>query len=471
MQSIIIQVGQCGNQIGYKFWDEAVKEHSSVNKKGFFDEALSSFFQNVDSSTRKAVPLEDGKNKVRDLKARAVLIDMEEGVLNNIKNSPLAGLFDSQQVITDVSGAGNNWAVGHLEYGEMYKDQISDVIRKTAESCDCLQSFFCIHSMGGGTGSGVGTYVLRLLEDEYEDVFRFVTAVYPSVDDDVITSPYNSLLAMYQLTEGADCVIPIENQSLMNIVSKLNVTKDHGCNKKSVKKLLRSNVNKNKGEENPFDKMNSIVANLILSLTSSSRFEGSLNIDLNEICMNLVPFPKLHYLVSSMTPLYSLSGTNLPMRRLDQMFTDSFTKEYQLLNVDPKHSLYLACSLMLRGDVQISDIRRNIDRLKPQLQFIHWNPEGWKTGLCSVPPINQPFSLLNLSNNSCMRSTCVDLRNRFVKLYKRKAHLHHYTRVNNFEESLFSECLESVDWLIDEYETLEASIIQPNSTMERLRIF
>lgn len=42
-----------------------------------------------------------------------------------------------------------------------------------------------------GTGSGIGTYVLRLLEEHYPKVYRFTTAVYPSNDDDVITSPYN----------------------------------------------------------------------------------------------------------------------------------------------------------------------------------------------------------------------------------------------------------------------------------------
>jgi len=41
---------------------------------------------------------------------------------------------------------------------------------------------------------------------------RFVTAVFPSEDDDVITSPYNSVLAMRQLAEHADCVLPVENQ-------------------------------------------------------------------------------------------------------------------------------------------------------------------------------------------------------------------------------------------------------------------
>jgi len=41
---------------------------------------------------------------------------------------------------------------------------------------------------------------------------RFVTAVFPSDDDDVITSPYNSVLAMKRLAEHADCVLPVENQ-------------------------------------------------------------------------------------------------------------------------------------------------------------------------------------------------------------------------------------------------------------------
>lgn len=41
---------------------------------------------------------------------------------------------------------------------------------------------------------------------------RIVTSMYPSLDDDVITSPYNSVLAMRELTEHADCVLPVENQ-------------------------------------------------------------------------------------------------------------------------------------------------------------------------------------------------------------------------------------------------------------------
>lgn len=39
-----------------------------------------------------------------------------------------------------------------------------------------------------------------------------------------------------------------------------------------------------------FDEMNDIAATMLAHLTSSLRFEGSLNVDLNEVSMNLVPF-------------------------------------------------------------------------------------------------------------------------------------------------------------------------------------
>ena len=44
----------------------------------------------------------------------------------------------------------------------------------------------------------------------------------------------------------------------------------------------------------------------------------------------------------------------------------------------------------------MSDIRRNIEKLQPALHFVHWNQQGWKTGLCSVPPIGQVSSFVCL---------------------------------------------------------------------------
>ena len=66
--------------------------------------------------------------------------------------------------------------------------------------------------------------------------------------------------------------------------------------------------------------MNALVAQSILNITSSARFPGSLNVDLNEISMNLVPFPRMHYLTTCLSPLFLSKDVNLPLRRLDEMF-------------------------------------------------------------------------------------------------------------------------------------------------------
>ena len=44
-EMITVQVGQCGNQIGRLFWEQALAEHAAFNRTGTFDEPMSSFFR------------------------------------------------------------------------------------------------------------------------------------------------------------------------------------------------------------------------------------------------------------------------------------------------------------------------------------------------------------------------------------------------------------------------------------------
>lgn len=203
---VTIQVGQCGNQIGARFWELALREHAAYNAKGVYDEPLSSFFRNVDTRYEppRPLPVGDGTGGIRCLKARSVIVDMEEGVINEMLKGPLGEVLDNQLRLSDVSGAGNNWAHGHWGYGPQYRDALLDRVTSAVEECDSLQSFLLLHSLGGGTGSGLGTYILGLLEDEFPAAFRFTASVFPSEDDDVVTSPYNALLSLAQLAEHAD---------------------------------------------------------------------------------------------------------------------------------------------------------------------------------------------------------------------------------------------------------------------------
>merc|ERR1712151_1234265 len=67
------------------------------------------------------------------------------------------------------TSAGNNWAKGHYTEGAELSDSVLDVVRKEAESCDCLQGFQLTHSLGGGTGSGMGTLLISKIREEYPD--------------------------------------------------------------------------------------------------------------------------------------------------------------------------------------------------------------------------------------------------------------------------------------------------------------
>ena len=55
-----------------------------------------------------------------------------------------------------------------------------DVVRKESESCDCLQGFQLTHSLGGGTGSGMGTLLISKIREEYPDRIMNTFSVVPS---------------------------------------------------------------------------------------------------------------------------------------------------------------------------------------------------------------------------------------------------------------------------------------------------
>lgn len=48
-----------------------------------------------------------------------------------------------------------------------------------------------------------------------------------------------------------------------------------------------------------------LIAQVISSLTASLRFDGALNVDVTEFQTNLVPYPRIHFMLSSYSPVIS----------------------------------------------------------------------------------------------------------------------------------------------------------------------
>ncbi|KAK9504924.1 hypothetical protein O3M35_009091 [Rhynocoris fuscipes] len=166
-----IQAGQCGNQVGAKFWEVISDEHG-IDPTGTYhgDSDLQLERINVyynEATGGKYVP-------------RAILVDLEPGTMDSVRSGPFGQIFRPDNFVFGQSGAGNNWAKGHYTEGAELVDSVLDVVRKEAESCDCLQGFQLTHSLGGGTGSGMGTLVISKIREEYPDRIMNTFSIVPS---------------------------------------------------------------------------------------------------------------------------------------------------------------------------------------------------------------------------------------------------------------------------------------------------
>lgn len=124
----------------------------------------------------------------------------------------------SFSLFTSPSYAGNNWAKGHYTEGAELVDAVLDVVRKEAEGCDCLQGFQLTHSLGGGTGSGMGTLLISKIREEYPDRIMNTFSVVPSPKvSDTVVEPYNATLSVHQLVENTDETYCIDNEALYDI--------------------------------------------------------------------------------------------------------------------------------------------------------------------------------------------------------------------------------------------------------------
>lgn len=77
-----------------------------------------------------------------------------------------------------------------------------------------------LHSIAGGTGSGLGSFLLERLNDRFPKKLIQTYSVFPDHDSgDVVVQPYNSLLAMKRLTNHADSVVVLDNAALARIAA------------------------------------------------------------------------------------------------------------------------------------------------------------------------------------------------------------------------------------------------------------
>ena len=212
-----------------------------------------------------------------------IFLDLEPTVIDEVRTGAYRQLFHPEQLISGKEDAANNFARGHYTIGKEIVDVALDRIRKLADNCTGLQGFLVFNAVGGGTGSGLGSLLLERLSVDYGKKSKLGFTIYPSpAVSTAVVEPYNSVLSTHALLEHTDVAVMLDNEAVYDICRRsLDI------------------------ERPTYTNLNRLLAQVISSLTASLRFDGALNVDVTEFQTNLVPYPRIHFMLSSYAPVIS----------------------------------------------------------------------------------------------------------------------------------------------------------------------
>ncbi|XP_003420000.1 tubulin beta-1 chain [Loxodonta africana] len=426
MREIVhIQVGQCGNQIGAKFWEVIGEEHG-IDPVGSYhgDSALQleriSVYYN-EAHGKKYVP-------------RAVLVDLEPGTMDSIRSSRLGALFQPDSFIHSNSGAGNNWAKGHYTEGAELIESVMDVVRGQSERCDCLQGFQIVHSLGGGTGSGMGTLLLSKIREEFPDRILNSFSVMPSPKvSDTVVEPYNAVLSIHQLIENADACFCIDNEALYDICFR-------------TLKLTTPT----------YGDLNHLVSLTMSGITTSLRFPGQLNADLRKLAVNMVPFPRLHFFIPGFAPLTARGSQQYRALSVAELTQQMFDARNIMAACDPRRGRYLTVACIFRGKMSTKEVDDQLLAVQTRNSdcFVEWIPNNVKVAVCDIPPRGLSMAATFLGNNTAIQELFRRVSEQFSAMFRRKAFVHWYTS-EGMDVQEFGEAESNTHDLVSEYQQFQ----------------
>lgn len=124
---------------------------------------------------------------------------------------------------------------------------------------------------------------MEQLSIEYSRKTKLEFSVYPAPRiSTAVVEPYNSILTTHSTIEHSDCSFMVDNEAIFDI-----------CHRKL-------------GVERPsYASINRLIGQAVSSITASLRFKGPLNVDLIEFQTNLVPYPRIHFPMTTFAPIIS----------------------------------------------------------------------------------------------------------------------------------------------------------------------
>ena len=428
--TIVVSVGQAGNQIAASFWKTICQEHGLDPLTGQCTDGpeprgnWNSFFSRL------------GEGGGGSYVPRAVMCDLEPSVIEEVK-SKSGSLFNPASLLTKTEGAGGNFAAGYLGEGRQLLDEVLGRIHFEIDRCDNVGGIILLHSTGGGTGSGLGALIVEAIKADRPEIPILSCAILPSPQvSSVVTEPYNTIFCLNTLRRLADACLIFDNEALFELAHR------------------KWNI-----ESPTVDDLNLLITEVLAGLTASMRFSGFLTVEisLRELLTNLVPQPSLHFLMCAFAPLTPPDRSKFEEMNIDDMIKSLFANDSVFAACSPMEGRFLSTAVLHRGIMEDKpQADAALAAIKVTLPLTYWIPTAFKIGYVEQAGISHRKSMVMVANNTEISRVLDRICHNFDKLWQRKAFANWYLN-EGMTEAQINDMRASVQELIQLYQVAEES--------------
>ena len=359
-------------------------------------------------------------------KSRSILIDLDSTPINRIQGKP--HIYNESNLLYNNNSSGGNWATAFYNSGDLI-EEFSDALRGELELTESAEVFQIIHSLEGGTGSGLFSALIPLISDEFGGIIREAVSVFGEKEGRRVEG-YNEVLSMEALLNCNE-VLYFNNSAIERIYKNI----------RGIRDISYKDINRN-------------IVDIVSTESVCMRLGGSKNNSIRKTLTNTVPFPNLHFFASSSAP-WSMSPEMENITNIEQLGYELQMYDHVHSLVDIRHGRQLAQTQCYRG-VTLPEMGIDCGVLNPQNKsssyFVEWIPGNILWGKSTQSIRGKELFATCLMNTTTFIGVLEGVMKNFggERGGEENAYIHHFLS-QGLEQGLVIDGVELLTGLKEEY--------------------
>ncbi|CAK78627.1 unnamed protein product (macronuclear) [Paramecium tetraurelia] len=399
---IQLNAGWNSNEISLKYLEKLIQDHHLSQQQMNNRENKDQFFERISTCFEE-------HEKYRSF--RGVFLD-EQQSMDQILTMQDQGFIDPNYMIGKNVYLDGTYYQGKNIFAQVYQQEFEDKLRQIYENSDQLFGCNLIHSLSDKF-CGISMQLMPSLESQ---LFFSSTSIFPNLQSCSAIEIYNTILSLNQLIFNCNYCMVYDYNSLSKRVQE------------QYKYPTQSNCH-------------DIIAETLLQNNCSMRFPGYQNGDLRKLAVNLISFPRMHFLSNAFCVISPSKILSNQIYKLTEPANQNFT-----FSEDAKN-FYRMQATVSRTKNLYYEIQESTSKCK---NTTAWVKDGFCNINCKVEHYELGDTVLYIGHHNYFGMYCRELCLKFLQQWRRKAYFHYYAS-EGADELDFVEAESSVSDLFSEY--------------------